>query len=238
MKHATPARSPNRLLSVLAPRDFKRLRKYLEPVSLSLGQVLHEPGRRVQHVYFPYEGVVSLLSLVSPNQVAEVGMIGNEGIVGVSAAFGTDDSSNLRALVQGDGNAMRMSASRLRKECVTNLLWNRELLRFSHVLLVQAAQTAVCNRYHRIQARMARWLLVTRDRVHSNQFVLTHDLLSKMLGVRRVGVTVAAGALEKRGLIAYSRGNIRIVNAKALEHAACNCYKVVRDALLKGNGRT
>jgi CRP-like cAMP-binding protein len=235
MKNATPARNPNRLLSALAPREFKRLRKYLEPVSLSLGQVLHEPGKPMQYVYFPYDGVVSLLSLVSPNQQAEVGMIGNEGIVGVSAAFGAGGSS-LRALVQGGGNAMRMSASRLRKECLTNALWNRELLRFSHVLLVQAAQTAVCNRFHRVQARLARWLLVTRDRVHSNHFVLTHDLLAKMLGVRRVGVTVAAGALEKRGLIAYSRGNIRIVNAKALEHAACDCYKVVRDALLKGNG--
>jgi CRP-like cAMP-binding protein len=237
MKHATPARSPNRLLSVLAPRDFKRLQKYLEPVSLSLGQVLHEPGERMQHVFFPCDGVVSLLSLVSPNQQAEVGMIGNEGIVGVSAAFGAG-GSNLRALVQGDGNAMRMPASRLRKECATNALWNRELLRFSHVLLVQAAQTAVCNRFHRVQARLARWLLVTRDRVHSNHFDLTHDLLSKMLGVRRVGVTVAAGALEKRGLIAYSRGSIRIVNAKALEHAACDCYKIVRSALLKSNGRT
>lgn len=235
MKHATPARSPNRLLSVLAPRDFKRLRKYLEPVSLSLGQVLHEPGKPMQYVYFPCDGVVSLLSLVSPNQGAEVGMIGNEGVVGVAAAFGAG-GSDLRALVQGGGHAMRMPASRLRSECLTNALWNRELLRFSHVLLVQAAQTAVCNRFHRVQARLARWLLVTRDRVHSNHFVLTHDLLSKMLGVRRVGVTVAAGALEKRGLIAYSRGNIRIVNAKALEHAACDCYKVVRAALLKGNG--
>lgn len=202
-----------------------------------MGQVLHEPGEPMRHVYFPYDGVISLLSLVSPDRAAEVGMIGNEGIVGVSAAFGAGDSS-LRALVQGDGYAMRMSASRLHRECITNALWNRELLRFSHVLLVQAAQTAVCNRFHRIQARLARWLLVTRDRVHSNHFVLTHRLLSIMLGVRRVGVTVAAGALEKRGLITYGRGNIRIINAKALEHVACDCYKIVRAALLKGNGRT
>jgi CRP-like cAMP-binding protein len=235
MKHATPARSLNRLLAVLAPREFKRLQKYLEPVSLSLGQVLHEPGEPMRYVYFPCDGVVSLLSLVSPSQAAEVGMIGNEGIVGVSAAFGAS-GSYLRALVQGEGSAMRMSASRLQKECLTNASWNRELLRFSHVMLVQAAQTAVCNRFHRLQARLARWLLVTRDRVHANQFDLTHHLLSIMLGVRRVGVTMAAGALEKRGLIAYSRGNIRIVNAKALERAACDCYGIVRAALQKGNG--
>ena len=235
MKQANPARSPNHLLAVLPPQDYRRLLKHLEPVSLSLGQVLHEPGARIRHVYFPHDGVVSLLSLVSPHKGAEVAMVGNEGMVGVSAAFGTG-VSHLRSLVQGTGTATRLSASRLRKECGANALWNRELLRYGHVLLVQAAQTAACNRFHKIQPRLARWLLVTRDRQRANSFKLTHQLLSVMLGVRRVGVTVAAGALEKRGLITYSRGNIRIVDAKGLEQAACECYKVVRSAFQMAKG--
>jgi CRP-like cAMP-binding protein len=235
MRHATPARSPNRLLRVLPPRDYKRLLKYLEPVSLSMGQVLQDPGKRIRHVYFPHDGVISLLSLVNSQKGAEVGMVGNEGMVGVSAIFGTGEA-HLRALVQGAGTAMRMPASRLRTECATNVLWNRELLRFSHVLMVQAAQTAVCNRYHKIPARLARWLLATRDRLRTNDFKLTHRLLSAMLGVRRVGVTVAASALEKRGLIAYSRGSIRLVDPKGLEDAACECYRIVRAAYRNGNG--
>lgn len=229
------ARSPNRLLAVLPSREYQRLLQYLEPVSLSLGQVLHEPGKRIRHVYFPHDGVISLLSLVSPQKATEVGMVGNEGMVGVSAAFGSG-VANLRSLVQGAGTATRMSASRLRMECATNAQWNRELLRFSHVLMVQAAQTAVCNRFHKIQARLARWLLVTRDRLHSNKFDLTHQLLAVMLGVRRVGVTVAASALEERGLITYSRGNIRIVDRKGLERAACECYRIVKSVYRASNG--
>ncbi|MEO8718736.1 MAG: Crp/Fnr family transcriptional regulator [Burkholderiales bacterium] len=233
MGYAAPARSPNRLLAVLSPADFARVRKHMQPVSLSLGQVLHEPGTRIRHVYFPYSSVISLLSLVSPNKGAEVGMVGNEGIAGASAAFGPN-IAHLRSLVQGAGTAMRMSAPCLREECNTNASFNRALLRFSYVLLVQAAQTAACNRFHKIPARLARWLLVTRDRLHSDDFALTHQLMSVMLGVRRVGVTVAAGALEKQGLIAYSRGRMQIVKPKALERAACECYKIVRSAYRKG----
>ena len=237
MKRATRAPSPNRLLAVLLPRDYKRLARHLEPVSLSMGQVLHEPGKRIRHVYFPHDGVVSLLSLVGPQKAAEVGMVGNEGVVGVSAAFDVG-VSHLRALVQGAGMATRMSVSSLRRECTTNAMWTRELLRFSHVLLVQAAQTAACNRFHNLQSRLARWLLVTRDRLRTNNFNLTHQLLSVMLGVRRVGVTLAASALEKRGLITYSRGIIRIANPRGLELAACECYKIVRSVYRQGNGKT
>lgn len=229
MIHAAPARSSNRLLAALPARTHRRLLRYFEPVSLTIGQVLHEPGKLIRHVYFPHDGVVSLLSLVSPQKGAEVAMIGNEGIVGVSAAFG-NSVSHLRAMVQGSGTATRMPAVQLRKECISNAQWNRELLRFTNLLLVQIAQTAACNRFHKIQSRLARWLLVTRDRLHSNSFNLTHHLLSVMLGVRRVGITVAAGALEERGLITYSRGNIRILDAAGLEHAACECYRIVRAA--------
>ena len=236
MKHATRARSPNHLLAALAPRSYTRLLKYLEPVSLSMGQVLHEPGRLIQHVYFPHDGVVSLLSLVSPKKGAEVGMVGNEGMVGVSAAFG-NSVALLRAQVQGAGAATRLSASRLRRECASNAPWNHALLRFTHLLLVQAAQTAVCNRFHRIESRLARWLLVTRDRLDSSSFNLTHHLLSVMLGVRRVGVTLAASALAERGLITYRRGNIRIVNPRGLEHAACECYRIVKSAYQVGTGK-
>jgi CRP-like cAMP-binding protein len=217
----------NRLLAALPPRDYRRIRKHLESVPLTFAQVLHEPGQALRHVYFPNGGVVSLVSVVGPEKAAEVGMVGREGMVGLSAAIGVR-VSQLRSVVQGAGTAMRMLASHFHKECAANHLWNREMLRFSQALMGQVAQTAVCNRFHNAEARLARWLLVTRDRIGSSNFHLTHQFLSLMLGVRRVGVTIAASGLEKRHLIAYGRGDIRIVNPAGLEAAACPCYEIVK----------
>jgi len=216
----------NRLLAALPHRDYQRLARYLEPVSLSFGQVLYEPGGRIAHVYFPHSGVISLLTIVGPGKGAEVGVVGNEGVVGASASLGID-VSHLRAVVQGSGTAVRIAASRLRRELRAQGSWYRELFRFSDALMGQVAQTAACNRFHKVEPRLARWLLTTRDRVRSNRFHLTHEFLSVMLGVRRVGVTAAATSLQKRGLITYSRGNILLLDPKGLEAAACACYKAV-----------
>ena len=200
---------------------------HLEPVSLTLGEVLYEPGALIRHCYFPNDGVVSLLTVVAPHKAAEVGMVGGEGLVGTSAAVGIK-VSQLRAVVQGAGSAMRMTAASLREEFDASLSLHRGVLRFTHALMSQIAQTAVCNRFHNAEKRLARWLLVTRDRVGSESFQLTHQFLSMMIGVRRVGVTHAAGSLASRKLITYSRGKIRILDAKGLQAASCECYGVVK----------
>ena len=229
MRRAPRSSDQNRLLAALPRRDYRRLAGHIEVVPLTFGQVLHEPGDRFGHVYFPHRGVVSLLSMVGPGKGAEVGMVGNEGVVGGSAALGID-VSNLRAVVQGGGAAARISSRRLHRELKAHGSWYRELFRFAHVLMGQVAQTAACNRFHNVEQRLARWLLTTRDRVRSSHFHLTHQFLSLMLGVRRAGVTAAAASLERRGLIAYSRGSIRLLDVTGLEDAACPCYRVVSEA--------
>jgi CRP-like cAMP-binding protein len=207
--------------------DLERISPHLVPVSLVLGEVLYEPGAVIRQCYFPNDGVVSLLTVVAPHKAAEVGMIGGEGLVGTSAAVGIK-VSQLRAVVQGAGSAMRMTAANLRKEFEASSSLQRGVLRFMHALMGQMAQTAVCNRFHTADMRLARWLLATRDRLRSDSFQLTHQFLSMMIGVRRVGVTHAAGNFARRNLISYSRGNIRILNVKGLQAASCECYGVVK----------
>jgi CRP-like cAMP-binding protein len=234
MQRAAQFPSQNRVLAALSRQEFRRLTPHLEQVSLVFGEVLHEPGGRIRHVYFPLDSAISLLTVFSPAKAAEIGIVGNEGVVGASTALGID-VSYLRAVVQGTGSAMRITSSRLKKECRPPSPWYRELFRSTQALMNQAAQTAACNRFHKVEARLARWLLATRDRVHSNHFKLTHEFLSQMLGVRRVGVTEAATSLQKRRLIAYSRGNIQILNPAGLEASACECYGVVRDMYRRSN---
>jgi len=224
----------NRLLAALPRRIYGQLARHLETVPLEFGQVLYEPGGRIRHVYFPYSGVISLLTEVGPGKAAEVGVVGNEGVVGGSAALGID-ISHMRAVVQGDGTSARITSSRLHKACGTNDAWYRELFRFTHSLMNQTAQTAACNRFHSVEARLARWLLATRDRVRSRHFYVTHEFLSLMLGVRRVGVTHAAIKLQKRRLITYSRGNIQLLDTKGLEAVACGCYSAVKDSYRRAN---
>ena len=200
---------------------------------IDFGDVLYEPGDPIQHVYFPNNCVVSLLTLVEGERALEVGLVGREGMVGVSLALGSGVSP-VRALVQGAGTAMRMKAARFRQELRKSLPLQSAVHRYANALMVQVSQTAACNRFHMADARLARWLLMMRDRGRSSHIHLTHEFLSAMLGVRREGVTVAAGKLQAAGLIQYSRGNIRILDHQGLVSASCACYDIVR-AMQAGN---
>ena len=217
----------NRLLASLPRKSYRGLLPGLAPVTLDFGHVLYEPGARIRDVYFPGNSVVSLLTVVDGHSALEVGLVGHEGMVGIPLALGVDISP-VRALVQGGGAAMRMSAGAFRKALDASEPLQRGLLRYTYGLMAQITQTAACNRFHVVEARLARWLLMTRDRVGSRQFRLTQEFLSHMLGVRRVGVTHAASALQRRGLIEYERGNIRIMDNAGLLAAACSCYPLVR----------
>ncbi len=199
----------------------------LEPVKLVYGQVLYEPTGLIRHVYFPIDCLVSLLTAVDNGRVLEVGMVGNEGMVGMPMVLGIGESA-VRALVQGGGTAMRMPASRFRTEFNKNILLQRALFRYTHLLMAQVSQTAACNRFHEAEGRLARWLLMTSDRLHTDEFLLTHEFLAHMLGVRRVGVTKAAEGLRRKKLIVYSRGHITILDRAQLEKAACVCYRIVK----------
>ena len=217
----------NNLLAALPRSEYQRLLSGMEKIELDFGQVLYDSGDAIKHVYFPDDSLVSLLTVVDRHLALEVGMVGREGMVGVAFALGIDVSP-IRAMVQGAGHALRMKTARFRKELRHSLPLQREVLLYSHTLMAQIAQTAACNRFHVIEARLARWLLMTRDRVRADQFRLTHEFLGHMLGVRRVGVTKAAFALRKRDLIDYTRGNMVILSSPGLEAASCSCYEVVR----------
>jgi CRP-like cAMP-binding protein len=218
----------NSLLAALPRRSYLRLLPGLTPVELVFGAVLYEPGEAIREVYFPSRSLISLLTLVEGHLALEVGLVGREGMLGIPVALGVD-TSPVRALVQGAGPALKMSAARFRTELKANPPLQRQLNRYVHVMIAQISQTAGCNRFHVVEARLARWLLMTRDRVRSAEFRMTHDFLSHMLGVRRVGVTEAASALQQRKLIEYRRGLIRILDDRGLEAACCSCYQVVKD---------
>jgi len=217
----------NRLLAALPRKSYLRLAPALEPVDLVFGDVLYEPGTPIGDVYFPTQSLVSLLTLVEGHLALEVGMVGCEGMVGFPLALGVNDSP-VRALVQGAGSALKMNAARFRAEFRASPPLQRALYRYVHAMMAQISRTAGCNRFHVVEARLARWLLMTRDRVRSGEFRMTHEFLSHMLGVRRVGVTEAASALQRQKLIEYSRGNIRILDDHGLEAACCSCYEAVK----------
>jgi len=218
----------NSLLASLPRKDYEHLLTGSESVTLTFGEIIYEPGQPIRHVYFPNDALVSLLTLADGHLALEVGMVGHEGMVGTPVPLGINVSA-VRALVQGSGTAMRMTSARFLKEFRDCPPLQRALYRYIHVLMAQVTQTAACNRFHVVEARLARWLLMTRDRVRANQFRLTHEFLAHMLGVRRVGVTGAASALQQQKLIRYSRGEISILDGKGLEAAACRCYQVVKD---------
>ena len=194
---------------------------------LEFGDVLHGPREEIRHVYFPSDCMVSLLSLVEGRQALEVGMVGREGMVGVPLALGVAVSP-VRALVQGPGAALRMRSAQFLSELRRSPQLQRAVSRYTYDLMVQVTQTAACNRFHQVEARLARWLLMTQERVGSNRFRLTQEMLGAMLGVLRVAVTNAAGALQQKKIIRYSRGEISILDPKALEAVACSCYQIVK----------
>jgi CRP-like cAMP-binding protein len=214
----------NRLLAALPPDEYRRLLAGLQPVELACGDVLHEPGQLIRHVYFPVNGLVSLLTTVEGHRALEVGLVGREGVVGISVALGVDVSS-VRAVVQGGGTALRMTAARFRRELCSSLTLQDEVYRFADATLSQANRNAACHRFHVVEARLARRLLMTGDALRCEDFPMTQAFLADMLGVRRVGVTAAACALQQRKLIGYHRGSIRILDRKGLEAAACGCYR-------------
>jgi len=216
-------RSPNALLAALPRDEYLCLLEDMESANLSFGQLLYETGETVRYVFFPNDSLISLLTVVDPQHALEVGMVGREGMVGISYALGVRRSP-VRALVQGAGTAMRMSAARFRIQFRQSERLQRLVHLQTQALLSQIAQTAACNRFHMIEGRLARWLLMTRDRLGKSEFRLTQEFLSEMLGVRRVGVTNAAHALKLRHLIDYHRGDISIVDSVGLEASACSCY--------------
>lgn len=228
MPVAKKTTAANCLLAALPRKDQRQLIDAMEQVVLTYGEVLYETGERIKHVYFPNDSLVSLLTLVDRHQALEVGLVGREGMVGIPLALEIGISP-VRALVQGSGTAMRMNAAAFINQLRQSHALKRELHRYTYGLMTQITQTAACNRFHVIEARLARWLLMTHDRVQSSSFRLTQEFLSQMLGVRRVGVTKAARTLQRDGLIGYSRGTIAILDRKGLEAACCSCYEIVRD---------
>jgi hypothetical protein len=220
----SPSATANRLLSALPARAAGRLLDAAQLVELRLGDVLHTSDGRVTHVYFPTDSFISLMIPVNLGSFLEVGMVGNEGMVGASLILGVDRSP-LRALVQGAGPAWRLSARSFAAELKGCVELRKLLQRYTQVRVGQLAQTAACTRFHLIEARLARWLLMTQDRAHAPAFRVTHEFLAFMLGVRRVGVTRAASALQRRHLIRYHRGEVTILDRTGMMSAACSCYQ-------------
>jgi CRP-like cAMP-binding protein len=214
----------NAILGGLPASDYRRLMPFLEQVDLEFGQVLHRQDAKIAHVYFPQDCLVSFLTHVDDHSALEVGLVGGEGMAGVAAALGAD-STPFRAVVQGAGTAMRMTAPAFRRQMAASAALRSQVHLYAHSLMAQIARTAACNRFHVVEQRLSRWLLMMRERVGSNDFRLTHEFLGKMLGVRRAGVTSAANLLRKRGLIAYRRGDISILDPRRLAALACSCYR-------------
>lgn len=218
----------NHVLSALPQKANRRFLSAMTAVDLPLGRVLSQPGTASRHVYFPNDCTVSLVAIADRNSALEVGLVGREGMVGISLALGVS-TSPVRALVQGAGSAMRMTSTRFGSELKHNRPLRRALDRCAYVAMATAMQTAVCNKAHRLDARLARWLLMARDRAASDRFQCTQESIALMLGVRRAGVTTAASVLQRRNLIRYSRGAMEILDREGLLALSCSCYEVIRN---------
>ncbi len=227
----SPAKSPpitNQLLAALPKKDYQRLQPHLEEVPLVFEEILYQPNVLLSDVYFPNSGIVSLIAGVNERASLEVGLVGNEGVVGLSVFMGVNSSLN-RAVVQGAGTAMKMKATAFRKSSNHGGVLQQLLQRYSHSVLTQVTQSAVCNQFHSVEARLARWLLMTHDRMGDDEFQLKQEFLSNMLGVRREGVSKAAAALQNLKLIRYSRGRLRVLDRPGLEATSCGCYEIIKD---------
>lgn len=219
--------SSNHLLASLPATDWERWQSQLQLIDLELGQVLYESGGKMQYVYFPVDAIVSLLFVLENGSSAEIAVVGNEGIVGVSLFMGGETTPS-RAVVQSAGKCIRLNADTLKHEFKNSMPVMHLLLRYTQALITQMTQTAVCNRHHSLDQQLCRWLLLSMDRLTGNHMVMTQELIANMLGVRREGVTAAAGSLQKAGLIRYTRGKIEVLNRAGLEARTCECYGVVK----------
>lgn len=226
MNHAVD-KSSNHLLAALPIAEWQRWQSALDLVDLKLGQVLYESGGKMSYVYFPIDAIVSLLTVMVDGDSAEIAVVGNEGIVGVSLFMGGETTPS-RAVVQSAGRCVRLSAHVLKTEFNISPAVMHLMLRYTQALITQMTQTAACNRHHSLDEQLCRWLLLSLDRLHGSHLVMTQELIANMLGVRREGVTEAAGRLQRAGLISYSRGKINVLDRPGLEQRSCECYAVVK----------
>ena len=224
---ARPSPHQNHLLNALPRGDYDRLAAHLELIPMELGDVLYEPGIQMRYVYFPITSIVSLLYVLEDGASAEIAIVGNEGILGIALFMGGGTTPS-RAVVQSAGQAFRLKAQFLKDEFGRSGPFMQLLLRYTQALITQMAQTAVCNRHHSVDQQLCRWLLLSLDRLSSNELSMTQELIANMLGVRREGVTEAAGKLQDAGLIRYRRGRITVLDRAGLEARSCECYQVVR----------
>ncbi|ATG74060.1 Crp/Fnr family transcriptional regulator [Zobellella denitrificans] len=222
-----PTPAQNHLLAALPPEVKERLFPLLELVSLPLGKVLYESGSQLRYVYFPIDAIVSLLYVMQDGASAEISVVGNEGIIGIAVFMG-GESTPSRALVQSAGHAYRLPSARLKEEFNRDATMRLLMLRYTQSLITQMAQTAVCNRHHSVDQQLCRWLLLSLDRLPDNRLTMTQELIANMLGVRREGVTLAAGKLQQLGVIQYQRGHITVLDRAKLEQLSCECYAVVK----------
>jgi CRP-like cAMP-binding protein len=217
----------NHLLAAFSPDERERIYPHLQLTELPLGKSLYEPGRVQRHVYFPTDSIVSLLYVLESGASAEISVVGNEGVIGIALFMGGETTPS-RAIVQSAGHAYRLIGQRLKDEFHRNGTLQLQLLRYTQALITQMAQTAVCNRHHSVDQQLCRWLLLSLDRLASDELVMTQELIANMLGVRREGVTEAAGKLQKLGAIKYSRGKITVLDRQMLEQLSCECYAAVK----------
>ena len=224
---ARPSPHQNHLLDALPADDFQRLAPHLELIPMPLGTVLYEPGVRLRYVYFPTTSIVSLLYVMEDGASAEIAIVGNEGILGISLFMGGETTPS-RAVVQSAGHGYRLKAQLLKDEFGRFGRMMQLLLRYTQALITQMSQTAVCNRHHSVDQQLCRWLLLSLDRLSSNELTMTQELIANMLGVRREGVTEAAGKLQDAGLIRYRRGRITVLDRPGVEARTCECYQVVK----------
>jgi CRP-like cAMP-binding protein len=226
----SPSPNQNHLLGALPTVEFERLAAHLKLVQMPLGEILYEPGEQLQHAYFPTTAIVSLHYVMESGASAETAGVGNEGVVGIALFMGGDTTPS-SAVVKTAGHAYRLERRLLKQEFDRSGLLHRLLLRYTQALITQMTQTAACNRHHSVEQQLCRWLLSTLDRVPSNELIITQDLVASMLGVRREGITEAAGKLQHAGFIRYRRGHIAVLDRSGLETRACECYAVVRNEL-------
>lgn len=223
----SPAPEQNEILAAFAPDERERIFPHLQLVELPLGKSLYESGSVLRHVYFPTDSIVSLLYVLENGASAEISVVGNEGVIGIALFMGGETTPS-RAVVQSAGHAYRLIGQRLKDEFHRNGQLQLRLLRYTQALITQMAQTAVCNRHHSVDQQLCRWLLLSLDRLSSNEIVMTQELIANMLGVRREGVTEAAGKLQQLGAIGYSRGKITVLDRPMVESLSCECYSAVK----------